>query len=74
MTLKEKREARGYTQNELAAASGVKLRTIQQYECGQRDINGARLDTLCTLAIALNCKVYEIIDNEQLKTKLKMTI
>lgn len=73
MTLQNMRNKKGYSQSELSAVSGVKLRTIQQYECGQRDINGARLDTLCSLALALDCKVIDIISNDQLRTKVNMT-
>jgi transcriptional regulator with XRE-family HTH domain len=74
MALKEMRKKAGLSQSELAAVSGVKLRAIQVYEIGQRDINGAKLDTLCKLALALNCKVYDIITDEQLKVKLKKTV
>lgn len=74
MTLQTQRKKAKLSQSELAAISGVKLRTIQQYEVGQRDINGAKLNTICTLALALNCSVYDILDDEQLKIKLKKTV
>lgn len=73
MSLKEQRQKANLSQSELAAISGVNVRTIQQYENGARDINGAKLDTLCTLALALNCKVYDILENDQLKIKLQKT-
>ena len=71
--LKEQRTKAKLTQAELAAVSGVKLRTIQHYESGARKLDGANLDTLCTLALALNCKVYDILENDQLKIKLQKT-
>ena len=72
--LKEQRQKANLSQSELAAISGVKLRSIQHYESGARDIDGAKLDTLCTLALALNCKVYDILENDQLKIKLQKTM
>lgn len=71
LPLQEQRKKACLSQSELAAASGVKLRMIQHYERGYRDINGARLETLCNLAIAMNCKVCDIITDENLKIKLK---
>lgn len=71
--LQEMRKKAGLSQSQLEAASGVKLKAIQSYEIGGRDINHAKLDTLCRLALACNCKIYDIIEDDQLKTKLKMT-
>ncbi len=71
MALQEQRKKAGFSQSELAAASGVNLRMIQHYERGYRDINSARLETLCNLAIAMHCKVHDIITDENLKIKLK---
>lgn len=73
MGLQDQRKKAGLSQAELAAVSGVKVRTLQQYESGQRNINGAKLDTLCTLALALGCTVFDIIEDDQLKIKLKKT-
>lgn len=73
MTLQEQRKKAKLSQSELAAVSGVKLRTIQQYENQQRDINNAKLDTLCTLALALNCTLFDLLNDDQLKIKLKKT-
>lgn len=74
MTLQDMRKKANLSQSELAAVSGVKLRTIQTYEIGHRDINGAKLDTLCKLALAMNCTIYDILTDEQLKIKLKKTV
>lgn len=74
MTLQEQRKKAGLSQSELAAISGVKLRAIQTYEIGNRDINNARLDTLCKLALAMNCTLYDVLTDDQLKIKLKKTV
>lgn len=74
MTLRTLRQRKGYTQRELAGLCGMPLRTVQQYEYGKRDINGARLKTLCTLALALDCKVYDLLTDEETKIKLKRTV
>lgn len=74
MTLQTMRKKANLSQSELAAISGVKLRAIQTYEIEQRNINHAKLETLCKLALALNCSIYDILTDEQLKVKLKKTV
>lgn len=49
------------TQKELAAASGVPIRTIQQYEQGQKEISRAAADTVRRLSLALNCRTEDIV-------------
>lgn len=61
--LKFYREEKGLSQSQLAKASGVNLRIIQAYECGARDINGAKVITVLKLAEALGCDVYQIIND-----------
>ena len=73
MSLQEQRKKAELSQSELAAVSGVSAATIRAYEIGQRDINGARLDVLCKFALATNCTIFDIITDEQLRIKLKMT-
>lgn len=70
MKLKEARKNKKLTQKELAALSGVPLRSIQDYESGARQIDGARLETLCDLALALGVGIADIIENETLIIKL----
>ena len=67
--LKEQRQKAKLTQAELAAVSGVKLRTIQHYESGARKLDGANLDTLCTLALALGCPLGDLIADDALRIK-----
>lgn len=60
--LKELRTAQGLSQSKLAAASGVNVRLIQDYEQGHKDINGARAITLYQLAKSLNCKMEDLLE------------
>lgn len=61
--LKFMREDKGMTQATLAEISGVNIRTIQAYEQGLKDINKAQVVTVLALAEALECDVYEIIND-----------
>lgn len=70
--LQEMRKKRGYSQSELAAASGVKVRTLQAYESGLNNINQANLTTLCNLAIALDCRITDILTDKELIAKVKL--
>ena len=69
--LKEIRESRGMSQQDLADKSGINKRMIQAYEQGYRDINGAKLSKLVTFCIVLKCHLSEIVDDEQLVKELK---
>lgn len=71
--LQEIRKAKGYTQNELADRSGVKLRAVQHYEIGARSIDGAALETLVALAGALGVKVYDLLEDDRLAQDVKRT-
>ena len=68
--LKAAREAAGYSQAQLAEKSGINKRTLQYYEQGYRNIDGASLETLVSLSLALNCKITDILENEKLKSNL----
>lgn len=61
--LKFMRTDKGMSQSQLAEASGVSVRLIQAYEQGYKDINKAQVVTVLQLAEALECDVYEIINN-----------
>ena len=64
--LKEIRESRGMSQQDLANKSGINKRLIQAYEQGYRDINGANLSTLLSFANVLNCSIYHIVTDKSL--------
>ena len=67
MTLKEKRAEAGLTQSQLADKSGVSKKNIQHYESGYRNLDLAKLSTLSKLAFALNCKIPDLLNDEELK-------
>lgn len=52
----------GISQSELAEFSGVPLRTIQQYEQNQKNINAAKAETVVKLSKALNCSVESLME------------
>ena len=64
--LKNIRQSKGWTQQELYNHSNVSINMIVKYENGQRDIDGAGLDILTKLAIALNVKIIDILEDEKL--------
>lgn len=60
--LKKLRIKNGLSQSELAKASAVPLRTIQQYEQRQKDINHARAEYLIMLSSALGCEPRALLE------------
>ena len=50
-----KRRALGISQKELADMSGVKLRTLQKYETGEKDIRKASYETVERIKKSLGC-------------------
>ena len=61
--LKRRRKNAGLSQRELAEQSGVPLRTIQQYEQRQKNINKAQVEYLVMLANVLCCDIDELLEN-----------
>lgn len=61
--LKRIRESRGISQAELAAMSGVKLRSIQMYEQKVNDIDKAQAQTLYKISRILGCNIEDILEN-----------
>lgn len=59
--LKRMRIKNGLSQSGLAAASGVPLRTIQQYEQRQKDLRKARAEYLIALSRALHCDPAQLL-------------
>lgn len=58
---KRLRKYAGLSQKELAEKTGVPLRTIQQYEQGQKRIDHARTDVVVRLSKALYCNIEELL-------------
>lgn len=60
--LKKIRTMAKLSQSQLSDSSGVPIRTIQQYEQRQKNINKAQAETLMILAQALCCNPYDLIE------------
>lgn len=71
--LRRMRVKKGLSQSELVALSGIKIKTLQRYEQSSIPINGAKLSTLVSLCYALNCKIEDIIESEELLLKYRAT-
>lgn len=65
MKLKEKRQAAGLSQSQLAEKTGINVRTIQHYEQGSKIFDHARIDTILKCCVALNCKLEDVIENPE---------
>ena len=62
--LKKLRLDAGLSQSELAEISDIPVRTIQQYEQNQKNINAAKAETVVKLAKALNTSVEKLMEIE----------
>ncbi len=60
--LKILRRRAGYTQKELALSTGIPIRTIQQYEQRQKDINKAGAEYLYAISKVLRCEIRELME------------
>lgn len=60
--LQEYRKRLGLSQKELADYSGVNVRTLQQYEIRDKNINRAATDRIISLARVLKCRPEDIME------------
>lgn len=60
--LKLYRKRMGMSQKQVSEASGVPLRTLQQYEQGQKSINNAKAEYVLSLSRVLGCKPEELLE------------
>lgn len=63
--LKPLREKAGLSQGKLAAVTGLNVRTLQEYEQGRKNLNGAKLVTLLRLCQALNCRLQDLVSDPE---------
>lgn len=71
--LQKLRTEKGLSQNELSVISGITRRTLQAYEQNsERKIDNARLEALCDLCIALDCKIEDILEDKSLISKYRL--
>ncbi len=71
MSLQEMRLKAELSQSQLAIKAGISKRVLQNYEQGRMSIDGAKLKTLLNLAYALNCRLIDILNDEELKDLLR---
>lgn len=64
--IKELRKQKGMSRQELSEKTGINSRTLESYEQGRKDINGAKLKTLLKLCATLNCNLGDILEDEEL--------
>lgn len=69
--LQRLRKAAGFSQSQLAKLTGINVQVLQQYERGARDLNGAKLVTLLKICNALECRLADIITDEETQEQLK---
>lgn len=60
-----KRKAKSLSQNDLVEISGVSRSLITKYESGEKNINKAAGETLLKLAIALSCKIEDLLEGNE---------
>ena len=65
MTKLQERREKKFSRNELSQMLGFKPQLIRQYEQGFRNIDGANIKTLAKLARALNCKLSDLVEDEE---------
>lgn len=59
--LKEMREKKGLSQQDVADATGLSVRSIQHYEQGTLSLDSTRIDKIFALALVLDCDVEDIL-------------
>lgn len=69
--LQRLRKAAGLSQSQLAKLTGINVQVLQQYERGARELNGAKLVTLLKICNALECRLADIITDEETQEQLK---
>lgn len=72
--LKRIRKEKGLSRRSLSVISGVSEKNIEKFEYGTRNIDITTLNTLCSLAIALDVPVYDLLESKNLKEKFKITL
>ena len=55
------RKEQKMTRKQLSLKSGIRVRTIESYEQGLRDIKRGKIETIIKLSNGLNCKIEDII-------------
>lgn len=69
--IKTMRIGSGMSQSKFAARVGVNVRTLQAYEQGYRQFDSATLKVLLKTAMALGCRIEDIIEDPECIQLLK---
>lgn len=64
--LKRIRVMKGFTQQDIAALSGINIKSIASYEQDPEKINKASVETIYQLADSLGCDISDIIEKKYL--------
>lgn len=54
----------GVSQAQLAEKAGINIRTLQHYEQMSKNFDHARMDTILRVCLALDCKIEDIVENQ----------
>lgn len=68
--LKVMREKTSLSQSQLAKLTGIHYRTLQYYEQGVMDFDRARIDKILSAALALNCRLEDLIEDQTIIDKI----
>lgn len=69
--LQRLRQQAGFSQSQMAKATGVNQRVYQYYEQGVKDISKAQLSTLLKICNTLGCRLSEIVTDPETVELLK---
>lgn len=69
--LKKIRLGKGLSQSQLAKKSGVNIRMVQYYEQGLFNFDNVTASILLRLAIALDCKLSDLLSGDSQKIALE---
>lgn len=67
--LRNLRIKKGYTQAKLGELACISKRTVEKYETGERDINGAKAIIVWKLSKVLDCEMVDIMEGVKDETK-----
>lgn len=67
--LQNVRISKGLSQSQLAAVAGISTGVLQGYESGRRSFDGAKLNTILSVCLALGCKIEDVIEDTALLEK-----
>ena len=70
--LKQMRQDRKLSQSQLAQKAGLNVRTLQHYEQGTKIFDNAKIYTILKIALALDCHIEDILENQDSIDMLKL--